>query len=88
MEGPSISTDFFVIFLLTGKISQFKPILKFTSMIFFGGEGGLRALKTTSPLGVIKPKEMKNDKGRRGGGHKIGKMGRSRLWMTPNEFAI
>ena len=80
-KGPSISTDFIVIFLLTGKISQFKPIFKFTSMIFWG-EGGLRALKTTSSIRVIKPKEMKNDKGRVGG-PKIGKMGRRRLWMAP-----
>jgi hypothetical protein len=41
----------------------------------------LRALKTTSPLGVTKQKEMKNDKGREGG-PKIGKMGRRRLWMA------
>ena len=53
-------------------------------MVFFGvffWGGGLRALKTTSPLGVIKQKEMKNDKGREGG-PKIGKMGRRRLWMA------
>jgi hypothetical protein len=35
-----------------------------------------------SPLGVIKPKAMKNDKGREGG-HKFGKMGQRRLWMAP-----
>ena len=40
---------------------------------------GLRALKIISPLGVIKQKEMKNDKGREGGP----KIGRRRLWMTP-----
>ena len=39
-----------------------------------------------SPLGVIKPKAMKNDKGREGG-HKIAKMGRRRLWMTPKPSA-
>ena len=38
--------------------------------------------ETTSPSGVIKPKAMKDDKGREGG-HKIGKMGRRRLWMSP-----
>ena len=38
------------------------------------GEGGLRAPETMSPLGVIKPKAMKNDKGRKGG-QKFGKMG-------------
>jgi hypothetical protein len=36
----------------------------------------------TSPLGVIKQKEMKNNKGREGG-PKIGKIGRHRLWMAP-----
>ena len=46
------------------------------------GEGGLWAPETMSPLRVIKPKAMKNDKGR-DGGHKIGKMGRRRLWMAP-----
>ena len=35
------------------------------------------------PLGIIKQKEMKNDKGRKGG-PKIGKMGRRHLWMVPN----
>ena len=43
-----------------------------------------RALKPTSPLGVIKQKEMKNGKGREGG-PKIKKKGRRRLWMTPNQ---
>ena len=32
---------------------------------FFWEDGGLRASKTTSPLGVIKQKEMKNNKGRK-----------------------
>ena len=35
-----------------------------------------------SPLRVIEPKTMKPDKGREGG-HKIRKMGRRRLWMSP-----
>ena len=35
-----------------------------------------------SPLRVIKPKTMKNDKGREGG-HKIRKMGQHHLWMAP-----
>ena len=35
-----------------------------------------------SPIRVPKPKAMKNDKGREGG-HKIGEMGRRRLWMAP-----
>jgi hypothetical protein len=43
----------------------------------------LRVSETTSPLGVIKPKAMKDDKGREGG-HKIGKMGRHCLWTAPN----
>ena len=38
-----------------------------------------------SPLRVIKPKAMKNNKGREGG-HKIGKISRRRLWMAPNLF--
>ena len=42
----------------------------------------MRAQETMSALGVIKPKAMKNDKGREGG-HKFGKMGRRRLWMAP-----
>ena len=36
-----------------------------------------------SPLGLIKPKAMKNDKGREGD-NKFGKMGRCCLWMAPN----
>ena len=50
-------------------------------------EGGLRAPETMSPLGVIKPKAMKNDKGREGG-HKFGKMGRHRLRVAPNEIEV
>ena len=46
------------------------------------GGGGFRAPEMMSPLGVIKPKAMVNDKVREGG-HKIGKMGRHRLWMAP-----
>ena len=46
---------------------------------------GLRASKLISPLGVIKQKEMKNDKGREGG-PKIGKNGRRRLWMALNAY--
>ena len=42
----------------------------------------LRALKMTSPLGVFKQKEMKNDKGREGSPN-IEKMGRRCLWMAP-----
>ena len=56
-------------------------------LIFFFRGGGLEGSKTTSPLGVIKQKEMKNDKGREGGS-KIGKMGRRRLWMAPYENYI
>jgi hypothetical protein len=88
VEGVLQFLQIFFIFLLTGSISPFKPTLKFTSIIyFFRGKGGWRALKTTSPLGVIKQKEMKNDKGREGGS-KIGKMGRRRLWMAPYENYI
>ena len=46
----------------------------------------MRAPETMSPLGVIKPKAMKNDKGSEGG-HKFGKMGRRRLWMAPKVFS-
>ena len=50
-------------------------------------EGGLRAPETMSPLGVIKPKRMKTDKGRKGGGGiKLEKMGRRRLWIAPKGF--
>ena len=42
----------------------------------------LWASKTMSPFRVIKPKAMKNDKGREGG-HKFGKLGQRRLWMAP-----
>jgi hypothetical protein len=41
-----------------------------TKIIYEGflrrGKGGLRAPETMSPSGVIKPKAMKNDKGREG----------------------
>ena len=41
-----------------------------------------------SSLRVIKPKAMKNDKGREGV-HKIGKISRRRLWMAPNlQFCV
>ena len=43
----------------------------------------MRAPETMSFFGVIKPKAIKNDKGRRKGGHKDGKMGQHRLWMAP-----
>ena len=43
--------------------------------------GSLRAPETMSPLGVIKPKAMKNDKGREGD-LKIVKMSRRCLWMA------
>ena len=43
----------------------------------------MRAQETMSPLGVIKPKTIKNNKGRERG-HKFGKVGRHRLWMAPN----
>ena len=78
-------------FLLSIKIHQFKPMYAKIHQIenknqiwrfFKEGEGGLRAPETMSPLGVIKPKAMKNDKGREGG-HKFLKMGRRRLWMAP-----
>jgi hypothetical protein len=42
----------------------------------------VKALKTTNTLGVMELKAMKNDKGREGG-HKIGEMGRRRLWKAP-----
>jgi hypothetical protein len=50
-----------------------------------GEGGGLEGSETISPLRVIKPKAMKNDKGREGGrgGQKIEKMGLRRLWMAP-----
>ena len=43
---------------------------------------GYSILIPTSTLGFIKPKAIKDDKGREGG-HKIGKMGQHRLWMEP-----
>ena len=47
-------------------------------------EGGLEGFRNNiSLIGVINPKAMKDDKGREGGGHNIGKMGRRRLWMAP-----
>ena len=66
----------------------FKPMLKFVSLkrqvmsylkVCLRVEEGFR---NDISLKVIQPKAMKADKGREGG-HKIGKMGRRRLWMTP-----
>ena len=70
------------------QINQLENMSKITYIIhevFLAGlgEGGKRASKTTSFSRLIKPKAMKNNKGREGGGgHKIGNMGRRRLWMT------
>ena len=73
----------YVTFLSTSKIPQTKAMLKIFSLkSYILGGGGLRAPETMSPLGVIKPKAMKNNKGREGG-HKFGKLGRRRLWMAP-----
>ena len=92
LEVGNLDSKFDTMFFLSSKIPQFKPMyaIKFISLktkiiyegFFKEGEGGLRAPETMSPLGVIKPKAMKNDKGREGG-HKFGKMCRRRLWMAP-----
>ena len=66
-------------FLLSSKIPQFIPMYakihqlenkNHTRRFFKEEKGGLRAPETMSPLGVIKPKVMKDDKGREGG-HKF-----------------
>ena len=50
-------------------------------MIYLEGPSinDFRALKTMSPLWVIKPKQQGE-----GGCHEIGKTGRWRLWTAPN----
>ena len=59
--------------LLSSKIPQFKPMyakihqLENKNHIGRFLRRGLRAPETMSPLGVIKPKAMKNDKGEGGG---------------------
>ena len=63
-------------FLLSSKIPQFKR-----------GGGGLEGSRNDVSFRGYQAKGNERQQGE-GGGHKIGKMGRHRLWMAPNSERI